>query len=1751
MEPVYLKSLANNKPQLENIQADANSPLSFSQWKEHFPLVRNKDAFSLYNTYLLEWFGKNKEKTTTKEFALRQKYFLLLNQLQLFFTEEEKNTWYSQVNLADEKELLLAIPYFAKKLKNIALYYLNLRKKLKSAKIKYSSKGSTSSLEQQIYTYLLEVFSNNDDETSLVVQQAIPTLLELQENLVVEIEELYDDKQYFDLSPTKPLSGYFDLLNEATSAFLATKGITLSSSEWLFQSFNVPVTSSFDSLFEELTGGFFELTDSELYGNFVQKYIAENKYRIEVTAQLSSVQIINIDIAEGNNYFYYPYGKVDNSITFKNQLPVVALSSIVLDDAVAGSTLEDSDTIFVKNGEEIKGAWLSFKEYDTYRAKVKAIVKKDAATSFVFPFPGYGLSGLYVPWTGFSFQTNPEYDFLPKEYKSAISQAYWSSALPDATCDPIVLNNTNLIEKGATPSKHPLHADHFYTRLEAVPDSNTAFGELSAAWLYRFARTSIPVSPNENNVILWPYCTLDTAEEFPPYLEALNFKNVCNQVYVQQLDRTNCIAASSIDLADKIYKLENYTDNVEDAMECVWLSGATVQLSGYQFVKQDTFTAIFNSGETVRFVWTGPETTLDEAFGSIAHRKDCPFVTDPLIGNLEWEKCSCTQVYHSPFGHTGKTFQLGNNYADCIIEDVANELEDFDFASWRDPVVKRVGPGQFATTLTPAFSSLRFAWYRTKKKNTWGDGGKWVSNGRLSGTVMTLKPGKAYYYRRAKNKKTDDLFPPYVVSRDFGTQNTKWITAKLQNGEWINSGYPSTMELYAGDVLKYERQPQITSWLLSAYQAENFSQNKNTIWGDFDYFVVCSDQPSTELRWPIQNAPFESDDSQYPPIGFSQIQRVIGWTIKNNQTGESQTIFGENTVTFVPPVTGTYSVTVSAELVSELIPSLSTISITPPNINTLKFERYTGDTEFTYGEKLTGDEFYTVTNAITSLENLYTIIDVLSSVYGTVVTAVNRDADKQNIEISLEGSTYTFSYAPTAYSGNAFYYGNNKFITFTNIPEITAVPRYRVEYEELEFNTPAGGFLIEQPLMGWNYNTRRFDGRSIGAKPYWATLMSDKDSTTRYKGFYVWGYPDDYIDGYLPNSNPPISPIIIDYGTVVEYDRKGYSFAWDQSINYKQKVNQKQWRKINSTEMRVSNLSALYKIKLNPDPVAIATKAPSDILLSNTLNGAPVEIYYYALDSFTWPVSVAMIEEALVPPTVSTEFEAAAPWANMSNRFYPTIANVPVLEEIYSLKDVGGYFLPQNLGASRFINKGYTTEFKSADFPGTFVVESTANHIGGRGRTQQDQPTEYTWKDQNLWLKESATSGDLAGLVKKSLTKTLQTFIPYQSNVEQAALGLVTPRSRISPWGGIDDEEWTDRANEPKSFTGIRSVSAWAESQILKQNEKSVDCWVSDVYGNQYGLYKQLRDVAVAEYVNTPGELWTRKNNQVVEPAKNSLSSVFLPFKSVNGTAYHELTGNGIKIIDCYYDHLFVETSSMAVFFKLDFDYNNSIISSSFDNTRYKTLSSNFKFEHNWVFSTEKTIYSLYTEISGTSFTPTINLLDLTETKLTKVFPSAEDKQNLTKSLSSIKVSSLSRGNINYNQTLNTFLVTYTGIDTNNKMFIVDFLLKKLDDLNLTKIDIYKDYYDESKINEPAIPNLEFLAPISISATDLSQEGITVTFVNDIAPTKIELLNYINEIEIIENETFKGNLSAGLYHINYTTTNIAGDSTYCLTLSVL
>ena len=1684
MQPTYLRQTIANLP--EDALVDVNAPFGYLEWKQRRPGLIQEQASYQYSRYLLKWFEANKERALSREFLLKQKFYYLLEQLQVFFSEDEKNDWYDKINLANEKELLTSIPFFAKKLKNISLYYLNLRKKLKKTKIRYNMVGTRFGLEQEIYNILAEGIEQNSISSVLENKDYVIDS-SVKDAISVQIEELYDDKDYYDKSFTVAPSSYFNLFHEATEAFYNTKGISLSGSgDWIFQALSLPVAEDLNSFVSYLTGTVLEVSDLNLYKAHLEKYLSENKYARNIENTSEDISVNDVTIQEGNNYFYYPGVNTNPVVDLKNVYKTVALSSLNLEEATGGTSLIDSDTVFVKTGDIIKAAWLKFEKHIEEEKIMSALLPEATTTRFLFPYPGYGLSGETFDWTGVEFSTSPEYPFLSNSLKSAVNEAYWNQDMDADTSKPVFINNSRLVESKAWSGKNSKFTDHvFIQNRETQATRGLPLTDKDSAWLFKFDTAVYPILLGSNNSYLWPYQRISQIEPYEDYLKRYDFEGVCNPISIQDISTVYSIGSNKFENADKVYKLSNPMDELANATECCWLSSSVAAHATHKACEQNGFVASFSAGAVTRFVWNGPNTDLDEVFPSISHNSDCPFVTNiPEVTSLDWEKCSCKQIYHTPFGHQGYVFESNNEMADFIALDTTGTNEPFDRQSWRDSAGNQLA------------NSTEFAWFKTNSKTGWGDG-QWVVGS--NSTPFQLERGKVYFYKRTNSKTEDNEvngYPFYNVNYSFKNVSnpTKWVAAKLnEKGEWKSTGKQATMLLRAGDILNYERATSTTSYFITSEEVEVFSENRRgNLWATADYIALSSAQDSTFIQWPAGEPPIIDTLNQTPPFKIEEIDTLFWWKIQHTLQPAISALI-ESTYTDV-----------------EKVSSWTTGSGATLQVHTLNY------TERVYNNK-------TLFSFVPPIVGEYKIEVYASSVHN-----------------------------PTSP------------VLFTNIPRITAVPQYEERELLLDVKHPSSGFLFEQELTGWNYALNLFDALpTVGAKPYWAKLYSDKDESTKHKGIISWGYPSTYLQGYLPDHSPKISPIQFEYGTIVNYKRYGNTITWDQPLVFGSFLGESRWCKLEYSTDNPSNLAELYNSKNRDDLTITQTTEDTDIVLSNILNGYPVEIYYNALSTFTWSISTQNIDSV---STFDVEepllYKAQAPWANLGNRFYSTVATVPVLERIFSETDVGGYFLPINLGASMYINRDFEA-FVNDTSTNKGSTEDTNIHIGGVGRSKEIQNTSFDHYEQNQWLKEPATSEAKAGGIKAELTKTLQTFVPYEGSSEETPLNLINTRTRMSPWNdGFSGTEWED-SYEPTAFTGVRNLSAWVKKQILRTDNLTIDNWTTDIYGNQYGVFKPLEGVSVTKRRTVPGELWVNKNDQTVAPASEALSYVHerLRLTSVHGA----LSANQIHSVDCFLDTLMIETSSTFVLCKLDYDYDKAIIKANFDDIvvienldNYQTTSPAYlpividsykRFEATWFFPVEKNLTVLFTELSGSSFVPKLYKFNL-NTKLYTNEISEIMSSSISNSLSCLQIKILKKPVMTYNSLQRAYLLTYTGLDIQHKLFFVEIEIEQQEKLSLKRVNVYRESVSggggSGTILYPPSVDLSVFGFVNLSST------FVYTVIAEGAPTSWNLISgFPAGLTLSNSGVFSGTgIASGTYHINYKITNSSGTTTLPLTLNI-
>lgn len=1615
-------------PISENI-SDNDKPLSFQIWKNSFEVILPEQAYTQYNEYLLNWYKNKKATKNDLKSQIKINFLNLLRQIQVFFTEEEKESWYTGINIDNEKEVLLAIPYFARKLKDISLYYLQLRQEIKRSKIKYNLAGSNKSAVKQIQDIILQNYTKKDNNIITLpstIWKNVPQLSSLKNNLVIEVEELYDTASYFDRTVNLPASAYFSLEAE-TEKYFTQKGINLTDIDWVYRLGTFTVSALYDSNLQGTTGS--ELCG--LYFDLAKKYLGSDRYSTLIIPSSSKKDFYTIDIQTGNNFFYYPSGPYKINVTGLPRYTPTPLSATQLQTlGTAGSSIELADTIFLKTATGTEGAWFRKKVFDIDNINIKATIEGPGTTTFRFPYPGYGISAEDIEWTGYSAVTDPRFFYLDETARKLIEQVYWSSSFSLSGIVPLPINSTSLINIGAYPSTDFNTADK--VRIWPIPPQYTDSsysGTVQEAWLYKFLKTNISVGSNTDSTIIWPYYKIiNPKNEIVPDLPY----NVCLSETLSSLSLPFATGSNNISSADVVYKITNYQDTKINAIEAAWLSASNYEYPDKHTYgpKQTHFSAIFKPGTFTYFVWDfGTDVEVDDVIpGLQTHLPDCKFVTTPNTTYNDHKLCTCRQVLFTPFGHPGQQYTDFNGLADFIIEDTGYlpNGNNFDVSSWRDQ-------NGLSFTDSPAA-----CWFKTINNIGWGLGA-WHSGSPSTGNKFYLKRGKRYVYYRAnvrtklsETEEFPELVVRYQVPSGLQSQNRPgtWITAtKTKQNVWLSTGVPSKMVVNSNDILIYSRAESTYFNITGSYtEPLNLAENRGSIWSNYDYITTDYPNRSVVVSYPLifsYQLPLTSANNadfykQYPEVFSAGIQRIALWKV-TGPDGSSRYYPDQPTATFLPTVTGLYTVAMTA---------------------------VTGVSQF---PATTGD-----------------------------------------------------------YLCDGYYY-------FSNIPPITCVPNVTEVQTVSTFNTPIPGFVLETNLKGWSYITNKratftesLTGASIGAVPIWVKSSIDKNFATDYKSVESWSPGLSFIDKYNPIQQPEISDIVLKGGEYLEYKRIPQTrIIWDENITIKNSTDENEWCKI-----RISQSDNTTPFTPINSLISYQTTEPSTLVLQNIVENEPVEVYYNALTPFTWSITAEpqLPEVVFSAPISSNVITSTEPWSNLTNQFYPTVAFLPSFDSFHSNKELGNYFKPNNLGILTYINKDYTFNLTFSAVGLSDIYETPSKKINNRGLTNEDQFSPYSIKEENnIWLKEPFTTGSLAGTIKKDIFKRYQKFIPYQSTYEsipQTRYGLTTPVSLQHPWGGLYDTEWIDPTNQPISFTGQINVNNWTKDQILKNTELQLDNWSSDIFGNQYGLYKNIKNTTPSQRNVIPGQLWVRNNIQRTKPGYIALTDLFDTYQNLS--LYHELTGFGINRFEVFFDTFYIETSGAIIFEKIQYDYSQSKIFSIADSARGISLAIpatnnlNREFTNTlplsatyakpgdtWFFAKEKIVYASVVELKDYNLVPSIYALDINKNILKKVFTLIDAEHLLT--LKSLSATTVSRPVMSYCSSKKEFLYTLSIKDTSNKNSIISLIIKQITDLQLDSIKIYTPQSQE-QLPPTILTNLS----INLTSNQFLQQQIDVVPVTSI-----------------------------------------------------
>lgn len=246
-------------------------------------------------------------------------------------------------------------------------------------------------------------------------------------------------------------------------------------------------------------------------------------------------------------------------------------------------------------------------------------------------------------------------------------------------------------------------------------------------------------------------------------------------------------------------------------------------------------------------------------------------------------------------------------------------------------------------------------------------------------------------------------------------------------------------------------------------------------------------------------------------------------------------------------------------------------------------------------------------------------------------------------------------------------------------------------------------------------------------------------------------------------------------------------------------------------------LTELYKnftINYNLDAINLDCKEGSklyDLITTNRANATTMlnlkkqliekymgsDLYYVKTGSTTSDVTSGIL------------VEASNPMGNLLNRHYPSTASVEEESELYTIRNIGYFFRPEKNGLLYFSVPESRYKINTSKL--------SANQV-------------YVFPDPNLY-------GNTTGLTNETDTNYPLTHITnYESSVKNAGSFFAEGDINVNPF----KQSFFPYYSKNQINNNIQTNYAGLSTNLASIVDRGVCTqWTSDVYGNQYGLFKR------------------------------------------------------------------------------------------------------------------------------------------------------------------------------------------------------------------------------------------------------------------------------------------------------------------------
>lgn len=282
------KSITN--PNVDIINAlDSSQPFSFLEFikiTDNNFTVDNLQNF--YIQYLKKWNRVKNIKESEDSSSIVERYRDFIQEINLKYSTTEEQKFLSQLNFNDPLDLDLAIPFYSRKLIEIANYYNKKREENKYQVIKKKFLGTNNLLEQEIKNNIINYLESVDNGDIYY------DINQIKDDINVEVDELYDSYPlYFNQTPNdkiydnKDLDYGFDIFLKSNSEIISDVFSNMSNSELGIKEIN-DLLDNKRKLTEKYIGSdFYFLSTGATTNNFISG--------LAILADSPSQNFLNVD----------------------------------------------------------------------------------------------------------------------------------------------------------------------------------------------------------------------------------------------------------------------------------------------------------------------------------------------------------------------------------------------------------------------------------------------------------------------------------------------------------------------------------------------------------------------------------------------------------------------------------------------------------------------------------------------------------------------------------------------------------------------------------------------------------------------------------------------------------------------------------------------------------------------------------------------------------------------------------------------------------------------------------------------------------------------------------------------------------------------------------------------------------------------------------------------------------------------------------------------------------------------------------------------------------------------------------------------------------------------------------------------------------------------------------------------------------------------------------------------------------------